>query len=159
MHVKSERVIGSRLSAVAGLAGTIAVAVFAAPPAAAQGDGIVGFRSPSNNIHCMYLPAWSGPPSTPATLRCDIRQIDTPPPLPRSCDLDWGRAFEVTLSGPVAEMICAGDTVANDAYPVLNYGGVWQHGGFTCTSETDGIECFNARRAGFRLSRRSRTVF
>lgn len=142
------------------LLGLACAAVLSAGSAAAQGDGIVGFRSPSNNIHCMYMPAWSGPPATPATLRCDIRQIDTPPPpRPRSCDLDWGRAFEVTLSGPVAEMICAGDTVYNDAHPVLNYGVVWQHGGFTCTSEADGVTCFNARRAGFRLSRRSREVF
>lgn len=139
---------------------SLATMLIAAPASVQSGDDLVGFRSPSNNIHCMYLPAWSGPPATPATLRCDIRQIDTPPPpRPSSCDLDWGRAFELVLSNPAAEMICAGDTVANNAYPVLEYGAIWQHGGFTCTSKTDGVECFNARRAGFRLSRGARTLF
>ena len=151
--------VGCRLRvAVLGL-----LAASLAPSAYAQsgsGAGLVGFRTPSGNIHCMLEQDVARNGGTPAVLRCDIRQISgAVPARPASCDLDWGQAFAVGQTASTGELLCAGDTVANDELPQLSYGSVWQHLGFTCTSEVAGLTCFNAKRHGFTLSRASRRVF
>ena len=74
--------------------------------------------------------------------------METKPRRPADCDLDYGGAFEMNAKGPAAR-ICHGDTVMDNALPVLAYGEVWQRGGFTCTSEQTGVTCFNADGAGY----------
>lgn len=97
---------------------------------------------------------------TPITLRCDIRETTTAPPArPQWCEFDWGHAFMVSQSETQGERMCVGDTVANDQWPVLAYGGVWQAEGFTCRSEASGLTCFNAFRHGFTLSKASQKLF
>ncbi len=113
----------------------------------------IGFQTPSKNIYCQFF-ALDGP----ASLRCDMMQIDVQPRPPVPCDGDYGRAFEMTARGP-AERICRGDTLYDPSLPVLAYGEIWQRGGFTCRSEQTGLTCFNAREHGFSLSRARQEVF
>lgn len=137
--------------------GLIAALCFAGLPTANAGEELSGFRTPSGNIHCMFL---EGDREYPANLRCDIMQIDGPLPRPpRDCDGEWGRSFSITNGDPAGQLLCVGDAVFNESNPVLQYGQVWQQGGFTCTSEESGVSCFNAKRHGFSLSRSSRKVF
>lgn len=138
----------------------IGMAALAAATVAHAGDDTPdGFRSPSDNIHCMFEPAYTGSPPIAASVRCDIRDIADPPPRPRSCEGDWGRSFAVAHADAAGRLICAGDALFSDRLPVLDYGTAWQHEGFTCLSEKDGVSCFNARRHGFKLSRGSRATF
>lgn len=125
----------------------------AANPAAA-GERPAGLQTPSGNIHCQFF-SYDGQ----TTLRCDIGQIATRPSRPADCDLSWGSAFEVSMRGDNAQRICHGDTVMDPSLPVVAYGEVWQHGGFTCTSETSGLTCFNADRHGFTLSKARQELF
>lgn len=118
----------------------------------------VGFKTPTGNIHCMLIPAASNAVS-PAVLRCDLQKIDNRPVRPKSCDLEYGQAFEVSLFAVKGERLCAGDTVADEKWPVLPYGGIWQREGFSCLSEQTGLTCFNIKRAGFTLSRSQQAVF
>jgi hypothetical protein len=112
-----------------------------------------GFQSPSKNITCQYFDY-----DKQNTLRCDISAMETKPRRPADCELDYGGAFEMNAKGPAAR-ICHGDTVMDPRLLVLGYGGVWQRGGFTCTSEQTGVTCFNADRRGFSLSRVKQEVF
>ena len=124
-----------------------------AGPARAQ-DRAVGLQTPSGNIHCQYFDY-----DKQISLRCDIGQIATQPPRPADCELEWGSAFEMSARGNNAQRICHGDTVMDKSLPVLSYGGIWQRGGFTCTSDQTGLTCFNADRHGFSLSRAKQDIF
>jgi hypothetical protein len=121
--------------------------------AASAQSGPTGFQSPSKNIACQYFDY-----DKQNVLRCDIGAMNTKPRRPADCELDYGGAFEMNAKGPAAR-ICHGDTVMDEALPVLGYGGVWQRGGFTCTSEQSGITCFNTERRGISLSRAKQEVF
>ncbi|WPM83799.1 hypothetical protein ML401_38995 [Bradyrhizobium sp. 62B] len=55
--------------------------------------------------------------------------------------------------------VCAGDTVMDTSLPVLAYGEVWQHGGFTCRSEQTGLTCFNAMQRRSSLAGGRQEVF
>ena len=123
-----------------------------AAPAQAQ-SGPAGFQSPSKNIACQYFDY-----DRQNVLRCDIMEATVTARRPASCDLEWGKAFEMRAKGN-AERLCYGDTVMDPALPVLAYGEVWQRGGFTCKSEQTGVTCFNADRRGFSLSRAKQEVF
>ena len=118
-------------------------------------QGSVGFRSPSNNIHCMFDDF-----GAPRYLRCDIYQIDNRhPPRPRSCDGDWGQAFSITEDGVVGQRMCYTDAIKSEQWPILEYGANWQQQGFTCQSEQTGVTCFNVKRHGFTLSRAGQKLF
>ncbi|MDP3692634.1 DUF6636 domain-containing protein [Bradyrhizobium sp.] len=112
-----------------------------------------GFRSPSNNIACQYFDY-----DRQIALRCDIMEATVTARRPADCDLEWGKAFEMSARGS-AVRLCYGDTVMDKALPVLAYGEVWQRGGFTCTSEQSGVTCFNADRRGFKLARAKQELF
>jgi len=113
-----------------------------------------GFKTPSNNIFCRSF-SQSAEPS----LRCDITDLSISPPRPPDCDLEWGDAFEVTVTDTVATAVCHGDTAYDDSLPVLRYGAVWNWNGVTCTSKTTGLVCLNPHGHGFRLSRLLQEVF
>lgn len=134
-------------------AATSALALGAGPAAAQDLEGV---RTPSGNIYCMAWPAQDG---EPAGLRCDIRETSNRlPPRPADCEEDWGDAFGLTPSGR-GHRLCHGDTVANDAYPVLGYGRSWTRYGMTCVSRTTGLTCSNRQGHGFALSRAAQSVF
>jgi len=140
------------------LAATVLVAPVIALQASAGDDTtLIGFRTPSGNIHCMFIEANA---EYPANLRCDIMQVDGALPRPpRDCEGDWGRSFSISAGDAIGQMICATDAVFSESNPVLDYGQTWQQSGFTCTSEKSGISCFNTKRHGFSLSRSERKVF
>ncbi len=145
-----------------GLSLSIAAAclAFASIIAKAGDTTLIGFRTPSGNIHCQYYDGSMDEPPAAPSLRCDMQTIDGPlPAKPKFCDGEWGRSFNVSSTDITGHLICIGDTVYNESNPVLQYGQTWQQGGFTCTSETSGLTCFNAKRHGFKLSKASRTVF
>jgi hypothetical protein len=116
-------------------------------------SSVTGFRSPSNNIGCQYFDD-----DRQHTLRCDIMEATVTARRPADCDLEYGKAFEMRAKGS-AVRLCYGDTVMDQALPILAYGQVWQRGGFTCTSEQSGVTCFNAERHGFALSRAKQELF
>ena len=136
--------------------GLLAVLLVAAasPGRAAKADVLVGFQTPSGNIHCLY-----SSDSTGIYLRCDLGVNDAPPVrVPADCELDYGNAFEMASRGKAARA-CVGDTVAVPTNPVLGYGRTWKRGGFSCLSATAGLTCRNAVGRGFFLSRRAQRLF
>ncbi|MBB4428867.1 hypothetical protein GGD66_007462 [Bradyrhizobium sp. CIR48] len=116
-------------------------------------DRPIGFLTPSKNIVCQFFTD-----NGQGVLRCDIMNMESRPRRPADCELDWGRAFEMSAKG-AAGRICAGDTVMDASLPVLAYGEVWQRGGFTCRSEQTGLTCFNAMQRGFSLARAEQRLF
>ena len=120
-------------------------------PAAAQ-DG--GFRSPSGNIHCQYFQG------DDPTVRCDLVQMtNRPPPRPANCDLDWGKAFEISANAGAGTRLCYGDTVQDGNLPVLPYGRQFSRERILCTSSEEGIECRNSNGFGFKIARASQTLW
>jgi hypothetical protein len=136
-----------------GLLVSLSLLLIAASPARAQNDSI-GFQSPSKNIACLVFPDGTQP-----AIRCDIAIMDTRPKRPASCDLEYGQAFMMHARGGDAERICYGDALTDKVLPVVAYGEVWQHRGFTCTVEQAGVTCSNADRHGFSLSRAKQDLF
>ncbi len=125
---------------------------FSSFPTTAAAD-LIGFQTPSKNIHCAGFTDTSG-----TTLRCDILQNNAKiPPRPTDCTLDYGSAFEMTLKGKSVRL-CYGDTVA-DAYPVLQYGTTWKWAGFVCSSSTLGVRCTNLNGHGWQISKSAQTLF
>ena len=125
-----------------------------AAAAVVDGARADGFRTPSDNIHCL-AEEWQGE----AWLRCDIRASTAPaPPRPADCELDWGHAFTVSEDALPATPACAGDTVLDPSYPILHYGSKWEQHGFVCSVETDGVTCRNAHGNGFSLSKKQQTL-
>lgn len=133
-----------------------ALAVLLAPMsvAKAQSDGPAGFRSPTGNIHCQF----SG--GDDATIRCDLREMSNrPPPRPANCDLDWGKAFEISANATGGTRLCYGDTVQDNGLPVLPYGRTFSRPGLLCTSSEQGVECRNTNGYGFKIARASQTLW
>lgn len=123
-----------------------------------QEPELLGFRSPSNNVHCQFFA--STPDRGASVIRCDLRETSNrPPPKPRDCDLEWGQAFELASDAKPAERLCHGDTVMNPKLAPLAYGQTWERGGLRCKSEPSGVTCVNAHGRGFELSRGAQRVF
>lgn len=129
-----------------------ALLVIVTDAAHAQSDSN-GFQSPSRNISCAFFVDGAR-----NFIRCDIAVMETKPKRPADCELEYGQAFMMYSKG-AAERICYGDALTDKPLPVVGYGGVWQHGGFTCTLEQTGVTCSNADRHGFSLSRAKQELF
>ena len=128
-----------------------ALALLFMPAAMAQ----EGFRSPSGNIHCQFFAGDSD-----VTVRCDLRETSNRPPRrPRDCDLEWGKAFEVSSRSGRGALICHGDTVQDNRLPVLAYGRSVERRGLSCSSDRSGVTCRNPQGHGFALSRAKQSVF
>jgi hypothetical protein len=112
-----------------------------------------GFQSPSKNIACAFFVDGAR-----NFIRCDIAVMDTRPKRPADCEHEYGQAFLMYSKGG-AERICYGDALTDKPLPVIAYGEVWQHGGFTCTAEQAGVTCSNIDRHGFSLSRAKQELF
>jgi len=131
----------------------VAFLMVATGTAHAQSDSI-GFQSPSKNISCLAFPD-----GAQSAIRCDIAAMDSKPRRPANCELEYGQAFMMHARGADAERICYGDALTDKVLPVVGYGDVWQHRGFTCTVEQTGVTCSNADRHGFSLSRAKQELF
>lgn len=124
-----------------------AVLVASALSAAPAFGSLVSFRTPSGNIGCIGESARAG-----NSVRCDIRNRSwSPPPRPRSCDVDWGQGLSLNRIGR-ARFVCAGDTALNTGRK-LAYGASRRIGAIVCVSRTSGLTCTNAAGHGFTLSR------
>jgi hypothetical protein len=114
---------------------------------------LIGFQTPSKNIHCAGFMDSSG-----TSLRCDILKNNAlVPTRPQNCDLDYGSAFGMSLKGKSLRL-CYGDTVA-DAYPILQYGTTWKWAGFVCTSSTAGVRCTNLSGHGWQINKSRQSLF
>ena len=123
-------------------------------PAHGEPDAMVGFKTPSDNIHCQ-VEDWDGP----VYLRCDVSEIQRRvPPKPHDCEFDWGQAFSVSRDKRRAQRICYSDSVRDEGLPILAYGSTWRKAGFTCVLRPRGLTCSNRFGSGFRLSRSSQKV-
>lgn len=118
-------------------------------------SALVGFRSPSGNLHCVLVRDPDG-----SSARCDASgRTWQPPPRPADCDLDWGSGVSVGSTGE-ATVVCAGDTVVDPGAAVLPYGGSQGLGDITCLSLETGVRCTSATSGrGFELSRGAYRLF
>jgi hypothetical protein len=65
-------------------------------------------QTPSGNINC-------GITDGSGFVRCDLLEAEvryTPPPMPASCEFDWGFSFGIELDGSV-ELLCVSDAVGD----------------------------------------------
>jgi len=146
------------LKTVASFCLALAGAVGLVSAAHAQQD--MGFKTPSDNIHCMVEEIVDEGRDPAVILRCDMQRLDSPPsPPPADCDLEWGSTFFLRPGDAISELGCVGDTVRKDEWPVLAYGSTWEGNGFSCISRRDGLTCTNPGGHGFRLSRAKQTLF
>ena len=116
------------------------------------------FKSPSGKIFCMATrDNFSN--KTTVSLSCELVESTAKlPAKPSNCDLDWGKRFYVEARGK-ALRACHGDTIVNPNYPTLEYGKVWQVGGFRCDVSSVRLRCANLERHGFELSKARQVVF
>jgi len=128
----------------------------AASGAVASPSPIPGFRSPSGNIKCLYVPG------RPGILRCEIRQADYAKTLQNRCmagpSVDW-HGWELSPTGK-ALVTCSGGILYNPGsqkptYVTLPYGKSWRQGAFTCISRITGVTCRNRAGHGLFISRQS----
>src|SRR5437763_17062045 len=137
---------------------TVVAMLGVAPPVASGAVRLPGFRSPSRNIKCLYVP---GPP---ATLLCSIARADYAAQLqarcmaPNGAGVDWhGFTLGPSRKG---EISCSGGILYNPdtqhpSYVTLAYGKSWRESAFTCTSRVSGVTCSNRHGHGLFISRRS----
>ena len=102
------------------------------------------FHSPSGNIGCGVSKQGA---------RCDIREKNwSPPPRPRSCNLDWGYGLTLGKRGK-GRFFCGSDSLLGVGTR-LGYGKSVRRGRFKCKSREDGMKCFNVRNGhGFFIAR------
>jgi hypothetical protein len=130
----------------------VVLATVVAASAEAAGSRFVSFRTPSGNIHCLYV-------DDPHYLRCDIRSGLRPRPrTPPNCDLEYGDSISMRRTGRPG-LVCHGDTAVDPRSRVLRYGTTLRVGPFACTSRFTGLTCRNAARHGFFLSRENYRLF
>jgi hypothetical protein len=132
------------------LGGALIIFVFTGLSAGAAFGGLVTFHSPSDNIGCVL---------TARGVRCDIAEHRwTPPPEPKSCDLDWGGGVALDSKGR-ADWVCAGDTTLHQGN-ALAYGETVKRGRFKCKSKESGMRCVDTDdKHGFFLSRDTVRLF
>ena len=141
----------------------------------ASARSTTAFASPSGNIVCGM--------SSEGGVRCDVAIAQwSLPKKPADCELAWGDSVSL-FDGRVA-LACHGDTVLYSAavgaaetwwngqpgsqvvtagergqLVALAYGASIRSGGVTCTSQTDGVHCTDAKSGrGFDISRTAYTL-
>jgi hypothetical protein len=132
---------------------TLLVLIAAASASAAT---LPGFRSPSGNISCLFIPSSSG---APATILCKLAHADYAQALQARCNgLDWhGFLLPAARKGAVN---CSGGILYNPStqhpsYITLAYGKTWRHKMFSCTSQLRGVNCSNPHGHGMFMSRQT----
>jgi len=155
-----------RLVVVASLVASVLCSVV--PSAAAT--VLPGFRSPSGNIRCLFVPGvrpLGGGPA-PTDLRCDIARASYAKTLQARCmrpdgsGVDW-HGFELG-TGRKGAVTCSGGILYNPgtqhpSYVTLPYGKTWRHGGYTCWSRITGVTCRNVAGHGLFVAREAWRVW
>jgi uncharacterized protein DUF6636 len=126
---------------------------FASP--AASATRLPGFRSPSGNIKCLFVPG-------PGNLLCEIAHADYAEKLQNRCmsgpSVDW-HGFELGATGK-GSITCSGGILYNPdtqrpSYALLPYGKSRRQGAFTCWSRASGVTCRNRKGHGLFISRQA----
>ena len=124
--------------------------------ASASAATLPGFRSPSGNISCLFIPSSSG---APATILCKLAHADYAKTLQGRCHgLDWhGFLLPAARKGAVN---CSGGILYNPntqhpSYITLAYGKTWRQKMFSCTSQLNGVNCSNPHGHGMFISRQT----
>ena len=120
-----------------------------------------GFRSPSGNISCLFIPSSGG---APATILCKLAHADYAKALQARCmgsadaGVDWhGFVLTAARKGTVN---CSGGilynpTTQHPTYITLGYGKTWRQKMFSCTSQVNGVNCSNPHGHGMFISRQT----
>jgi len=136
-------------------------------PSVAAARTLPGFRSPSGNIACLYVPAARDDTGhrLPAQLLCSIRSAAyaaalqerclNPPGTPSHSGVDWhGWRLATTGRGSV---VCSGGILYRGSdhpgYATLAYGRSWRRGVFACASRVSGVTCRSRSGHGVFVSR------
>jgi len=138
---------------------TLLVLATAAPASATI---LPGFRSPSGNISCLFIPSSTG--GTPATILCKLAHADYANALQKRCmspngsGVDW-HGFSLRAARK-ATVICSGGilynpTTQHPSYITLAYGKTWRQKMFGCTSQVNGVNCSNPHGHGMFISRQT----
>jgi hypothetical protein len=138
-----------------GLPVALALVALVLPVSAPAATRLPGFRSPSGNIKCLFLPG------RPSTMLCRIAEAVYVKRLEAHCsappiELDWaGFTLAATRKGSVS---CSGGILYSPdtqvpSYVTLPYGHTWRHGVFTCRSRLTGITCESRAGHGLFVSR------
>jgi hypothetical protein len=137
------------------LTAALAVALALVAPASSL-TRLPGFRSPTKNISCLFIPR-----PAPGWMLCQIKQAKYTKRLVAHCaappiGVDWG-GFSL---GPrkKASIVCTGGVLYDPStqkatYVTLPYGQSWKHGVYTCSSKVTGVTCRNRTGHGLFLSR------
>jgi hypothetical protein len=147
----------------------LVLAVAAPSASAAPARLLPGFRSPSRNIRCLYLPPGRGDTGrpSPSALLCSIRRAHYGAELQDRClnpggkrgeGVDW-HGWELSPTRR-ARILCSGGILYRPErdhphYVTLPYGRSWRRGAFTCFSRTAGITCRTPRGHGLFVARES----
>ena len=126
---------------------------------AQDNNKLIRFRTPSSNIHCMFV--MDENKTEPNGIACDIANRSNKKPIlpkPKDCEFDWGQRFELGNSSD-AGLECASDWVGSDDSRVLQYGSSMRLGNIVCSSLQSGLECKNDKGRGFFLSRSFQKIF
>jgi hypothetical protein len=135
------------------------VLVVSAP---ASATNLPGFRSPSGNINCLFIPSGTG--GAPATILCKLAHADYANALQKRCmgpngsGVDWhGFSLPAARKGTV---LCSGGILYNPTtqhprYITLAYGKTWRQKMFSCTSQLTGVTCSNPHGHGMFVSRQT----
>jgi len=133
----------------------VALAVLGTSAAAVHAATIPGFRSPTGNIKCVFIPG------RPAAMLCTIGQADYAKTLqsrclgPKGAGVDWhGFILPAATKGQVS---CSGGALYTQQprYITLAYGKTWRQKMFSCTSHFDGVNCSNPQGHGMFISRQT----
>jgi hypothetical protein len=117
----------------------IALLALTATPALARTRS---FRTPSNNIYCLYMSNQGPGP----WIRCDVRSLN-----------DVGFRVDRKHKG---RKIHITDSVYNPRAKVVAYGKALKVGPFTCKSRTSGLTCRSRTSGhGFTISRQKQKTF
>src|SRR5262245_27958161 len=147
-----------RVLVLAAVTGALIVA-----PAGSAGSSSVlpGFRSPSGNIRCLYIPTSGG------FVYCTIKRANYAKQLTAYCaqpkfGVDWA-GFTLGKKGK-GSVECAGGTMydpstQHPSYVTLAYGRTWRHSVFSCTSRVNGVTCKNPAGHGLFVARESWRAF
>jgi hypothetical protein len=138
------------LNILTGIATLASSAMFINIPTAMADARTEGFKTPTDNIHCaIYGDGF----------RCEIKENTAKlPPQPADCNLDWGNAFGMSVTGASARA-CHGDTIQHPDHPVLGYGKTWRKDGYSCISQRTGLTCTNKSKKGWQISKTKQRLF
>lgn len=140
---------------------TIGAFAISSSSLAASTARLPGFRSPSGNIKCLFLPPARDDSGhrVRSQLICSISHADYAGTLqdrcmgPTGAGVDWhGWSLGPFGNGQV---LCSGGILytKRPSYLTLAYGKSWRQGVFTCASRITGVTCRNRSGHGLFLSR------